>query len=99
MDSTRIRHLKELQLKLIQKGFDLLRPGGVMVYSTCSFCSSQNEAIVSNLLQTNKNAELVHIFPDQYSAVSSTFLAGTIRFDPVKSKCSGLFVAKIKKIE
>ena len=38
--------LTELQRRLITNAFQLLKPGGTMVYSTCSFCESQNEDIV-----------------------------------------------------
>ena len=44
--------LISLQQKLITTGFERLKPGGVMVYSTCSLQSQQNEEIVEYLLKT-----------------------------------------------
>jgi len=38
-----------LQRALITALFDLLNPGGVMVYSTCSFAPEENECIVNHL--------------------------------------------------
>lgn len=43
-------NLRDLQRGLIQRGFELLREGGVLVYSTCSADIQQNEMIVRWLL-------------------------------------------------
>jgi multisite-specific tRNA:(cytosine-C5)-methyltransferase len=36
-----------LQLRILQRAMDMLQPGGRMVYSTCSFNPSENEAVIS----------------------------------------------------
>lgn len=41
--NSRCGELLDLQLRLLQNGFACLRPGGVLVYSTCSFTTAQNE--------------------------------------------------------
>lgn len=45
----------QLQQRMIFNAFRLLKPGGVLVYSTCSFSTAQNEEIVTWLL-TNVSA-------------------------------------------
>jgi len=40
-----------IQKELILKGFDMLAPGGVMVYSTCTFAPEENEAVVDALVR------------------------------------------------
>jgi NOL1/NOP2/sun family putative RNA methylase len=40
----------KLQKRLIIKGFDSLKEGGAMVYSTCSLSPEENEEVVSHLL-------------------------------------------------
>lgn len=50
-DSLQLKELVELQKKLISSGFRLLKPGGIMVYSTCSLAQEQNECVVSWLLK------------------------------------------------
>jgi len=47
-----IARLARLQRRLILRGFDLLRPGGVLVYSTCTFAPEENESVVAHLLKT-----------------------------------------------
>jgi len=95
--------LQKLQRALILNGFKLLRPGGFMIYSTCSFCVAQNEAIVSWLLKNEKDASLVSLSEVSFTQhpvplCKSTVLPGTIRFEPRLSRTSGLFVAKISKL-
>jgi len=56
--------LIELQKKLAATGFRLLRPGGLMVYSTCSLSEGQNEGVVRWLLKEFPNAQLIPVeFP------------------------------------
>jgi len=47
-----------LQKSLIENGFRLLRPGGNLVYSTCSLSPLQNEYVVHHLLKTELSAKL-----------------------------------------
>jgi NOL1/NOP2/sun family putative RNA methylase len=53
-----IARLSRLQKRLIVRAFDLLAPGGVLVYSTCTFAPEENEAVVAQLLQ-ERDASLV----------------------------------------
>jgi len=45
-----IARLARLQKRLIVRAYDLLRPGGVLVYSTCTFAAEENESVVAHLL-------------------------------------------------
>ncbi|MFO7985777.1 MAG: RsmB/NOP family class I SAM-dependent RNA methyltransferase [Desulfatiglandaceae bacterium] len=43
--------LTDLQRRIILRGFDLLKPGGEMLYSTCTYNPDENESVVHYLLQ------------------------------------------------
>ena len=62
-----INKIKELQQHILQDYCDMLKPGGLMVYSTCSILPSENEKQVQDFLSERKGTfELVeekHIFP------------------------------------
>ena len=56
LNKTRLRELPALQRRLLRSGFGLLRPGGLLVYSTCSFARAQNEDVVAWLLACEPDA-------------------------------------------
>jgi len=62
LNPDRLASLQTLQRNLIKNGFRLLRPGGTMIYSTCSYSRAQNEEIVAWLLKQEADAETVHVF-------------------------------------
>jgi NOL1/NOP2/sun family putative RNA methylase len=51
-------NLAAIQKGLITRAFDLLKPGGHMVYSTCTLNPLENEAVVSHLL-ARRRAKLI----------------------------------------
>jgi 16S rRNA (cytosine967-C5)-methyltransferase len=63
-----ITKIRELQQHIIRDYCDMLKPGGLMVYSTCSILPSENEDQVKNFLSEKKDFHLVedrHIFPSE----------------------------------
>ena len=47
----KIREMSRKQRRLFYSAVQCLRPGGVLVYSTCSFAPEENEAVVSHALK------------------------------------------------
>jgi NOL1/NOP2/sun family putative RNA methylase len=43
-------NLPRLQRQLLLRGFDLLEPGGTLLYATCTYNPAENEAVVQTLL-------------------------------------------------
>ncbi|KAE8715932.1 putative methyltransferase NSUN5-like isoform X2 [Hibiscus syriacus] len=87
-----------LTLKLLRNGFRLLKVGGLLVYSTCSLTVAQNEDIVEQFLKENASAELQEIEEAEEWPCKSGRIPKTLRFDPLTSQTSGLFVAKFSKL-
>lgn len=65
--------LRDTQRGLLLAGYRCLRPGGLLVYATCSGEAAQNEDIVAWLLRTQPDAALVPLptLFDDYSASST----------------------------
>lgn len=103
-----VQRMSYEQKKLIHAAFDALKPGGVMVYSTCTQEPEENEGVVSWLLEKNDDAELLDIdlnikrsepvisFNDVEYHPS---LKKALRIYPYDNDTEGFFVAKIKKAE
>lgn len=102
--------LIDLQKRLIESGYRLLKRGGTLVYSTCSLMERQNEHVVRWLLDKNKDAFIIPLSFNKDNACLPSFieegsLAGTIRFNPLKpntklEECiplTGFFLSKIGK--
>ncbi|XP_057796199.1 multisite-specific tRNA:(cytosine-C(5))-methyltransferase trm4b [Salvia miltiorrhiza] len=97
LDAERTDDLTVLQLKLLINGFRLLKVGGSLVYSTCSLTVAQNEDVVERFLSEYASAKLLEIDAAKNWPCRQARVAKTLRFDPVTSSTSGLFVAKFTK--
>jgi 16S rRNA (cytosine967-C5)-methyltransferase len=51
MSEKEIGNLCELQLALLRNIADSVKPGGVLVYSTCTIEPEENESVVANFLE------------------------------------------------
>ncbi len=56
-----IKRLQRIQKKAIATAWDLLRPGGILVYSTCTMAPEENEAVVDYLLRKQETAQLLPV--------------------------------------
>lgn len=57
-DEQQIQDITSLQARLLDAAANSVRPGGKLVYSTCSFFVDENEAIVAGFLQKNPSFSL-----------------------------------------
>ena len=81
-----------LQRALLKKAFELLKPGGTLVYSTCSVLREENEEAISSL----KGARLVPISPPEGVPLLPS-AEGTLCVRP-DGLFEGFFVAKLQKL-
>ncbi|MDZ7373853.1 MAG: RsmB/NOP family class I SAM-dependent RNA methyltransferase [candidate division KSB1 bacterium] len=101
----RILRVSRLQRELILRAFDLLKPGGVLVYSTCTFAPEENEAVVDWLLQRRPSAEILPLttpagregLREWSGSHFDPQLERTRRFYPHDVDSWGFFIAKIGK--
>lgn len=55
--------LHSLQLRILSRAIQMLKPGGRLCYSTCSYNPIENEAVVSAALNTFRTSFLSLLFP------------------------------------
>ncbi|MFH1316413.1 MAG: NOL1/NOP2/sun family putative RNA methylase [Candidatus Woesearchaeota archaeon] len=102
-----VKKLSGIQRQLISTGFENLKKGGTLVYSTCSCEPEENEAVVSHLLDKYPDAEIEKISLKGLKTSESIAEFEGKRFNPEVKKClriwpqdndtDGFFVCKIVK--
>jgi len=103
------QRISRLQKSLIFSGFKALRPGGIMVYATCTLHPLENEAVVAELLEKLDDASIVDIatlglehdrgLEEWDGLFFGSEMRKTIRIYPFQSGAEGFFMAKIVKKE
>jgi NOL1/NOP2/sun family putative RNA methylase len=100
--------LQILQLGLLSRAAALLRVGGTLIYSTCTYAPEENEAVVDNVLEHYRDS----LFLDKVSIPGLKACPGltewndeefshdltlTARYYPHQNDTGGFFVAKMVK--
>ena len=83
------------QEDLLKKALKILKPGGEMIYSTCSILTQENEGVLKRVLQ-KCGVEIIPIEPIDGVPVLPTSMSGVLCVAPT-DLYEGFFVAKIKK--
>lgn len=97
----------QIQKRLILQGADLLMPGGMLLYSTCTFSQLENEEVIAWLLKERPDMEVIEAAPYQGFAPGFSLvgeeeeinrqLSRCIRIFPQRMKGEGHFAALLKK--
>lgn len=86
------------QRELIASAFHALRPGGTLVYSTCTLNREENESVLAWLKETWPEAvkflPLGDLFPEAAQALTAE---GFLHVFPQIYDCEGFFVARLRK--
>ena len=88
------------QLDILSSAKQCVKKGGLLIYSTCTFNTTENEGVVQKFLEQNPDFSLIEpnarILP--YTAPSK-LLPKTRHFFPHIARGEGQFVAVLQKIE
>ena len=93
------RHQK-LQKEIVDEGWKCLREGGLMIYSTCTLNSTENEDVINYMLCRYPSSLLRVSCPESWRIIGSLGshdLEGVYRFIPGMAKGEGLFMASLIK--
>jgi 16S rRNA (cytosine967-C5)-methyltransferase len=98
-----IRRLAELQQALLRRGLTALRPGGTLVYATCTISRQENETQLARLLSGADEdavpafevADLGADYPDLASPVDPRAL----QIRPDRDRTTGFFICRLERID
>lgn len=94
------------QDSLLAEAAGLVRPGGVLVYSTCTFAPEENEAVIAKFLRAAPEFELTPLtLPGaqpgrpEWTAEPGAGLERAARFWPHRSPGEGHFIARLRRAD
>ncbi len=94
-----VEEIGDTQRDLIVSAFQALKPGGMMVYSTCTLNRTENQGICQFLKDTYGDAvafePLGNLFPNAEAAMTEE---GFLHIFPQIFDSEGFFVARIRKL-
>ena len=92
-DLAQARALPEIQLRILQNQANYVRPGGLLVYSTCTVLRRENEAVIRAFLQSRSDfsPEPFHL-PGGLEAP-----AGQLTLLPCDHDTDGFFIARLRR--
>lgn len=91
-----IKGLPVLQLKILNNAARYLKKGGLLVYSTCTLNSYENEGVLFDFLKENPDFELIDIndfLPPQIKSTNT----GCITLLPHIHETDGFFISLMKR--
>ena len=87
-----IDELSRQQEQMLANAARTLRPGGLLIYSTCSVEPEENETVVDSFLQ--EHPEFTKCLPDMRELQTSD---GFLRTWPQSQGCDGFFIARLQR--
>lgn len=99
--------MHEVQVGLLKKAVELVKPGGYLVYSTCSIAPEENEFVVNKVLSRVAGLRVEVISSLRVGEPGLTEFMGhklseelrlCVRLYPHKHSSEGFFICKLRKI-
>jgi 16S rRNA (cytosine967-C5)-methyltransferase len=88
--------MAEIQWQVLSNCVEYVKPGGTLVYSTCSITVEENEMLVERLLKWHADFSLVEIEPTM-GLHGLRGLEECRRLYPHIDSCNGFFIAKLAR--
>lgn len=97
-----IERLTDVQARILNHAFDILAPGGTLVYCTCSLQKSEGEDQITALLSSRPDAYKAAITPEEIGKMEEPITEdGDIRLLPFHQAAlggmDGFFISRLRK--
>lgn len=96
-----IERLAEEQRQLLGRGLEALRPGGTLVYSTCTISRSENENRVAELLDAARSGEVPAFQVDDLGTLAPGLTSPVdgrcLQLRPDRDRTTGFFICRLRR--
>ncbi len=93
-DPDTMKDLPALQLQILQNQARYVRPGGVLIYSTCTLVRRENEGVVEKFLKTNPEFQLEALpLPGEFGETPVPMVA----LVPGEHDTDGFFICRLRR--
>ena len=97
-----VAELARAQAAILGAGADVLRPGGVLVYSTCTISPTENERLIAAFLDSRADFVIDDLAVELpafalCAAVGGLAAAGTALTLPHRDRTAGFFIARLRR--
>jgi 16S rRNA (cytosine967-C5)-methyltransferase len=90
------RSLAATQLRILEAGAAALRPGGTLVYSTCTISPTENEGVVTAFLERSGEFEIDGP-PSDVPVWDHPSVPGFMQTLPHRDGTDGFFIARLRR--
>jgi 16S rRNA (cytosine967-C5)-methyltransferase len=93
-DPDTMKELPALQLQILKNQARYVRPGGVLIYSTCTLVRRENEGVVEKFLKANPEFSLEPLpLPAEFGENTT----GMLTLVPGEHDTDGFFIARLRR--
>ena len=92
-----IEELAELQREILEVVYQYLKPGGILMYSTCTICVEENEKNRAWILEHLPMEAVPLDLPEGMNADCQTCREGYLQLLPGVHQSDGFFMAKFRR--
>ena len=93
-DPDTMQELPGLQLQILQNVSRYVRPGGTLIYSTCTLVRKENEGVVEKFLKANPNFKLEKL---PLPAIFPENTTGMLKLVPGEYDSDGFFICRLRR--
>lgn len=92
-----IRSLAALQRSILDACCGYVKPGGTLVYATCTISAAENEEQIASFLERHTEYQADSLAPYVPASMQSQAASGMLQLFPHLHKTEGFFVAKMRR--
>lgn len=90
-----VTNLAKIQAKMLQKASQLVKPGGVLVYSTCTIIRTENDQIIEEFLVKHPDFQIDPA--DRFFPAELVNQRGFVKTYPDNGRLDGAFCARLRR--